>query len=111
MRIANAPIASMIAALTVLFVAAQTDSVCQDLLSDYASCLVDQFDSQNDAALCDECRIEYAKVLTNSSSSELTCEYIERLQCSAVLECPCGGCGASLDAYLNCEVLNYNNSE
>jgi hypothetical protein len=90
---------------------AQTDSACQGQLSEYASCLVDQFDSQNDAALCDQCRLDYANALANASSSELTCENIENVQCSAVLECPCGGCAASLEAYLNCEVSNYNNSQ
>jgi hypothetical protein len=95
---------------TISLVTAQTETICQDLLTDYATCLVDQFDSQNDAALCDECRIEYSNII-NNTTSVLSCEDIERVQCTAVQECPCQDCTVALEAYLNCEVINYNNSE
>jgi hypothetical protein len=117
MNIAVVFIVSMFLGLTfddmklLVVVLAQTDAVCVEFQTDYASCLVNQFDSQSDAALCDQCRIEYANALTNSSSSGLTCEDIELVECSAVLECPCGACDVALEAYLNCEVLNYNNSQ
>lgn len=88
-----------------------TIATCQDLLSEFASCLVDTFPSQNDAAICDTCRLEYAELI-NNSTEPLSCDDVESVQCLAVKECPCGECKATLEEYLNCEVIsNYNGGD
>ena len=84
-----------------------TPSTCQDLLTNFASCVVSTFDLQSDAMACDTCRLEYAALMNNSTES-LSCNDIETIQCTAVKECPCHECSTVLESYWNCEVINKN---
>ena len=87
------------------------ESACQDLQTSFASCLVDTFDLQSDAAACDNCRLEYSAFINNSTEL-LSCTDVETIECTAVRECPCNECGPILESYLNCEVVNnYNNNQ
>lgn len=88
---------------------AQDSTTCQELLTSFASCLVDTFDLQSDAAACDTCRLQYSAFINNSTEI-ISCDEVENIQCAAVKECPCNECNSSLESYLNCEVINNYNS-
>ena len=92
-------------------VAQDNTATCQDLLTSFASCLVDTFDFQSDAAACDTCRLQFSAYINNSTEF-LSCDGIETIQCGAVKECPCNECNTPLESFLNCEVINnYNNNQ